>query len=286
MNQNTPLTAGRFFANLGKALLYLLLFLGAQVAVSMLYSAAASLYYMLQSGFTGMEDFPGMTQQVTDLVLACTGQISLISGLLTLLVLAVFFLLRRKNPFREVGLVAAPGRCVAAGGAMAPILYIAVSLIMTLLPEAWMEDYADASAALNDTGIVMAVATVLIAPIVEEVIFRGLVLSRLKRVMPGWLSVVLSALLFGVCHGQAVWMAYAFALGLLFGVMTLRTGSIWPSLIAHVVFNGIGQALTGLSEQAAPIFMGCMMLAAIILFFVFRRGFFELFFPRTKLDAV
>lgn len=285
MNQNKPVTAGRFFANLGKALLYLLVFVGAQLAVSMLYSAAASLYYMFQSGFTGMEDVPGMTQQVADLVLACTDQISLISGLLTLLILAVFFLLRRKNPFREIRLVAAPGRCAVVGGAVAPILYAAVSLVMSLLPEAWMEDYMDASAALNDTGVIMAVATVLIAPIVEETVFRGLVLSRLKRVMPGWLAVVLSALLFGVCHGQAVWMAYAFVLGLLFGVMTLRTGSIWPSLIAHIVFNGIGQALVSLSEQTAGLVMGCLLLAALILCCVFHRGFRDLFFRRAEPKA-
>lgn len=93
--------------------------------------------------------------------------------------------------------------------------------------------------------------------------------------MPGWLAAVLSALAFGVCHGQPVWMAYAFLLGLVFAWFRLRTGSILPSLLAHLVFNGISPLSGALSKAGAGDGWILLGLAAvgIIACFLFRRGF-------------
>lgn len=268
-------SAARVLAALGKALCYLLLFLFSQVLVSAGYAATAALYAIMN---------PDMNIDPTELTLACTDQISLISGLFTLLVLAVFFLLRHKNPLRETGFRQTPGRYVCAAGAMMPILYAAIILILSSLPEAWMESYIEASASLNQTGILMAISTVLIAPIVEEIIFRGLILSRLHRAMPGWLAVVISALLFGVCHGQIVWICYAFVLGILFGLIALRSGSVWPSLLAHILFNAIGHFSSYIpdTDTAALILLGSLALVSMIAMPVFHRGMTALFFPKKQ----
>ena len=260
------ITAGAFFGSLGRALCYLLLFFLSQTLVTLVYSATISIYAMLN---------PGLSIDPVTLIYACTDQISLISGLATLIVLAAFFLLRRKQPLGECGFRAAHGRFVFTAAALTPLLYAAVSLILGLLPEAWLESYAQAAAALNQKGLLMAAATVLVAPVVEEVIFRGLILSRLARVIPGWLAVLLSALLFGVCHGQIVWMAYAFVLGVVFGFFTLRAKSLWPSLCAHVLFNGIGQLAVYLPEtDAAGMLFHLILLGAgavlCIAVFLFR----------------
>ena len=230
--EEKKLTAGAFFGSVGRALCYLLLFVLCQGLVSVVYSLTFTLYSMLN---------PGLPLNPMDLIFACTDQISLISGLATLIILSAFFLLRRKNPLRETGFCATHSRFVFTAIAVTPLLYAAVSLILGTLPESWMEEYAEAAASLNQKGVLITVATVLAAPLVEEIIFRGLVLSRLSRVLPGWLAVLLSALLFGVCHGQIIWMAYAFVLGVIFGFFALRSKSIWPSLCAHILFNGIGQ---------------------------------------------
>lgn len=257
MNPNKR-TAGTVFAALGKGICYLFLFLLCQVLFSGVYTLAASLFGMLN---------PGATVDPVELVYACTDQISLFSAIATLVILAAFFLLRRKNPLREVGFRATRGRFVFAAIAITPLLYLAVTFVLGLLPAAWMEDYADASAALSQTGVLMVIATVVAAPIVEEVIFRGLVQSRLHRAMPGWLAVVLSALAFGLCHGQIVWMAYAFVLGLVFGFMDLRARSIWPSLAAHIVFNGIGQLAVCLpeTETASLLFVTALLAVGVTL---------------------
>lgn len=251
-------TAGTVFAALGKAVCYLFLFLLCQVLVSTVYSVAASVYFMVN---------PTVSIDPLELVYSCTDQISLFSGITTLVILAAFFLLRRKNPLREVGFRATRGRFVFTAIAVTPLLYMAVSFVLGLLPQEWMEDYAEASASLSQTGVLMVLATVVAAPLVEEVIFRGLVLSRLRRTMPGWLAVLISALAFGLCHGQIVWIAYAFVLGLVFGFMDLRARSVWPSLAAHVVFNGIGQLAVYLpeTETASLLFVTALLTAGVIL---------------------
>lgn len=281
MNRQKPVTAGRFFGNAGKALLYVLAFFGSQMVISLLYTLAASVYYSLQGGMD-LEDYGTLMQKAEELVMACSNQIALISGLLTLMVLAVFFLLRRKNPIRETGIVASPVRCAVAAAAVTPILYFAVSMILSLLPEEWTAEYAEASAHLDTGGIVAVLSTVVIAPIVEEVVFRGLVLSRLRRVMPGWLAVVLSALVFGALHGQIIWICYATVLGLIFGLMVLRTGSLWPSLVAHIVFNGLGQLLSQLPVETGGLVIMAALAAGVILCIIFHRGFRDLFFRRRQ----
>lgn len=76
-----------------------------------------------------------------------------------------------------------------------------------------------------------------IAPLCEEVLFRGILLSRL-RVLGDTSAVVLSALAFGLFHLNLYQLAYAFVLGMFFAIITLLTGSIRDSLLLHMVING------------------------------------------------
>ena len=269
MMESKKMTAGAVLASVGRALCYLLLFLLCQVLVSAVYSLTFALYSMLN---------PGLTLNPIELIFTCTDQISLISGLATLIILAAFFLLRRKNPLQETGFHATCGRFVFTAIAVTPLLYAAISLILGLLPEAWLEEYAEAAASLNQKGVLSIIATVLVAPLVEEIIFRGLMLSRLNRVLPGWLAVLLSALLFSACHGQAVWMAYTFVLGVIFGFFALRAKSVWPSLCAHILINGIGQITVYAPKTDAAVglfylgLLGCgaVLCIAVFLFRAFR----------------
>ena len=97
---------------------------------------------------------------------------------------------------------------------------------------------------------------VIIYPIIEEFIFRGLILSSLNPFfssevllellyMPVTLSVVITALLFAVSHLQYYrlsrqsirYMSFAFIGGIFFGAMADMTQSIWLSCLLHIEFN-------------------------------------------------
>lgn len=87
-----------------------------------------------------------------------------------------------------------------------------------------------------------------LAPLAEEVTFRGLVLTRL-RPYGDTFAVFGSALLFAMLHGNISQMFYAFALGVIFGWVALRTGRIRETVALHAAINFFGGFLPSLIEQ-------------------------------------
>ena len=122
---------------------------------------------------------------------------------------------------------------VAAMGAVVPSLWL-----QELLPELpnWVESEFDQL--LTDRwGYVLIV---LLAPLVEEVVFRGAILrSLLATRLSTVAAVVLSALLFALFHMNPAQMPHAFLVGLLLGWMYSRTGSILPGVAYHWANNSI-----------------------------------------------
>ena len=280
MNESHSNRAIQILASLGKAIAYLALFLGSQALVSTGFSIAAALTVIVETG--SLDLF-----QMLEVLMAYVTPITLASNLFTLVFLLLFFPLRRKNPLREFQLQPIPPLAAAGAVSIAPVLYGVVTLVLSLLPAAWMADYAQASAALNDTGLLPFLSVALAAPVVEEVIFRGLIQSRLALALPGWPAVVLSALLFALCHGQPVWMGYAFVLGMVLGIMAWRTGSILPSILTHIVFNAIGQVLSlPQFEQAnGLVILAVLAAAGAVACLLTRRGLAHLFLPSSEKES-
>lgn len=76
----------------------------------------------------------------------------------------------------------------------------------------------------------------------EELLFRGLILSGLRRLGP-WPALLISSLLFAVAHASIYRLLPTFCLGLLLGWIVLKTGSIYCSMIVHVLNNGVAVTL-------------------------------------------
>jgi membrane protease YdiL (CAAX protease family) len=90
-------------------------------------------------------------------------------------------------------------------------------------------------------------AAVLIAPICEEVFFRSFIFMGLRRGMTLALSVVISALIFAVAHGDPGSFPVLFVIGLALAIIRWRTCSIWPSIILHMLNNATSALLIILS---------------------------------------
>jgi sodium transport system permease protein len=73
----------------------------------------------------------------------------------------------------------------------------------------------------------------------EEFLFRGYVLSAFNRPGRHTLAVVISAVAFGAVHMIPQQVFYATLLGLVLGLLAIRTRSIWPGLLFHFTFNAI-----------------------------------------------
>ena len=84
----------------------------------------------------------------------------------------------------------------------------------------------------------------LLAPLAEELVFRGAVLRALLRWKSNpWVGIVISALLFALIHANPVQMPHAFLVGLLLGWMYYRTDSIVPGVVFHWVNNTVAYVL-------------------------------------------
>lgn len=99
---------------------------------------------------------------------------------------------------------------------------------------------------LPDNGlllVLMALARLVLAPVIEEVAFRGYVLRELLVSLPAWAGIVLSAALFSLYHFDLSQLLPTFLVGLGLAFAMKKSRTLWVPLIAHAGFNSIGFAL-------------------------------------------
>jgi membrane protease YdiL (CAAX protease family) len=98
------------------------------------------------------------------------------------------------------------------------------------------------------------VAPALVAPVVEELFFRGLVLPAIGI---NWIGVIGSAIIFSAMHlvhgFQLLTAVSTFIVGVALGFITIRTGRLGASIVAHVIYNG---SLIALSELGSTNLIG------------------------------
>jgi len=82
---------------------------------------------------------------------------------------------------------------------------------------------------LVTTLILLAVAV----PIIEELLFRGLILDSLSESYGSWASIFVSSVLFAILHIHPLSILNAFWGGMIYGYVRMRTNSLWPSIFLH-----------------------------------------------------
>lgn len=98
---------------------------------------------------------------------------------------------------------------------------------------------------LNDDPLVLilyGITVCVLPPFVEEIMFRGVILQSLRRYGDGF-AVVVSALLFGLYHGNFIQLVFAFLCGLVMGLTVVRTNSLLPSMLIHFINNAVSFTL-------------------------------------------
>ena len=80
---------------------------------------------------------------------------------------------------------------------------------------------------------------VVVAPLAEEILFRGYLYGKLRKTGPAWLAVLLTSILFAAIHGQWNVAVDVFALSVVLCILREITGSIWAGILLHMIKNGI-----------------------------------------------
>lgn len=170
-----------------------------------------------------------------------------------------------------------PGRQAAAVAVAVPV-ELAV-IVLAGAATSWIETpqwYTELFRSMMQTGLLSTAVTVcVLAPVMEEFLFRRIVLCSLARKMSGWKALLLSSLMFAAAHFN-LWQALpAFILGCLLGWICLRTGNWWASVLLHAlnnsltiavsVFFGPDVALTPLSQVMTPgLYYLLVILSAVV----------------------
>lgn len=97
------------------------------------------------------------------------------------------------------------------------------------------------------------VLVVLVAPLTEEYLYRGLILRGLLTSQRPWTAILLSAALFALMHANIRQLFLAFVLGVVFGWWYWRTRSVGPGLIGHALFNSLACAAAHWPELLGPL---------------------------------
>ena len=143
-------------------------------------------------------------------------------------------------------------------GAIAAQVAVGAVVIALGLPFVSNTDGIEQIRADRTYVVSLVITAVVAAPIVEEMVFRGVVMRGLRSRFPIVAVVVLQGLLFGVAHvdpvrgsGNVGLVLVLSGVGIAFGVAVALLGRIGPSIVAHAIFNGavLLVVLTGVAER-------------------------------------
>ena len=150
---------------------------------------------------------------------------------------------------------------------------IIIGFLAFMLPEtvAAYEEMVE-SAGLTDYSLTWVFAVVILPPLVEETVFRGLILHYLKKGGARfWAANLIQAVLFGIYHGNLIQGIYAFCIGVLLGYLAERYGSLIIPVLVHALFNLFGTLGVELESMILPemaqmmLIYGCVPLTAMLL---------------------
>ena len=111
---------------------------------------------------------------------------------------------------------------------------------------------------------------IIIAPLFEEILFRGLIMNEFLKIMRPWAAIVLQALFFGVAHFSIFQSSFAIVVGVIPGIVYFKTQSIKSVAVCHGVFNFtafFSEAVKD-TQSAIIILVFGVVIAAISLFYI------------------
>lgn len=261
--------------SLFRAILFPLLYLLLQQAMA---SCAYGIMYAVKKS-----EMPGLSAEMLEnRVLAAyrasSVWFSLLSALLMFIILVLFFRFTGTGLTRIVRF-----RPLPSGKSLLRLTAVGVGLNLALMglirlipfPQSWFAEHSQAISGLWGAGLLAQTLLVLLAaPFLEEILYRGLSMTYLAKGFSPAMVVLWQAVLFGAFHGTKLQLLYAFAAGLVLGIVCLQGGSVVSSMAVHAVFNGMSllssllEWLSGRMEDASSLFWltVCALALLIVLF--------------------
>ena len=264
--------AGRVLACFGPIVVALL----CQVAVSFGFSMVYGAYLGMKVAMLGITDATEMQAYMAErmnsanLLLVITA----FATLGTLILGALWY--RRHKPETDFSLKEAVNvkmliAMICLGLSLQFLISMCLNAVYPVLPQSLTDQYSELMESLLGGNIWLSLlATVILAPLAEEFLFRGVTLKMAQKIMPFMFANVLQAVLFGVYHMNLIQGVYAFVLGLVLGFTAEYFHSVWASILLHACVNASAEVLVVLPEAVTDTIAGVAGVAAVgvVLLFV------------------
>lgn len=122
-----------------------------------------------------------------------------------------------------------------------------INLVSQLFVENTVSANSDQFLSLHPMLLIFFVG--ILAPICEETVFRGAIFSGMKKEGNVFKAIIASGLLFGLLHMNINQASYAFVIGVLLGFLVEATGSIFSSILFHVLVNSTNAIMMLISDK-------------------------------------
>ncbi len=120
-------------------------------------------------------------------------------------------------------------------------------------------------------NILYIISIAVIPPLTEEFAFRGIILGKLRKFGDSF-AILMSAVLFGLLHGNIVQIPFAFIIGIVFGFITIKTSSLIPAMITHFLINCSSVIVSIIQENNLFDKNICDIIYSAFIFIVFILG--------------
>lgn len=132
--------------------------------------------------------------------------------------------------------------------------------------------------------VLVALTALVVAPVCEEILMRGLIYPLLRFKLSGLISGLLSSTLFALIHANIVQIIVAFALGLFLAAIYERTNTLWHVIAFHVLFNTLSLFIpaSAVVDILGVAFVPAMTFAVILVAFTLSMVWFTTLNPKAK----
>lgn len=197
------------------------------------------------------EQLTAQGQKTTMLIL-------LISASLNVILFAGWYYKEYAAEKKEKLFAGTNGNLMILTGIIGILLQVSGTLLLTgilsLVPDMSVQ-YESTISILTMLNPVALCYTGAVAPILEECVFRGLILRYGEESLSFAAANILQAALFGLYHGNKVQAVYAFLLGMFIGYLVHVTGSLMTGMVFHISFNLIGIIFSDISCNQLPVYL-------------------------------
>ena len=148
-------------------------------------------------------------------------------------------------------------------------LDLLVATIVGMISPATMESFNELmGSALSGNEFMAFLAVVILAPIAEEILFRGIIFRMLSKHWSEMAAIIVSTVLFGLYHGNLMQAIYVLPIGLLLGYTACKCNSVLPCILIHMINNFMPYVVGVLPEslQVEWLFAIIMIVCGAVLY--------------------